>query len=94
MNEPDNKRRSLIKSAIAGAAVAGLAAPHVARAQTTVTWRMQALWDGGTTPQKFEEKFVARVGELTGGRFKINLFAAGQICRFRERPCLIFFPSR
>ena len=40
---------------------------------------MQALWDGGTTPQKFEERFVARVAELTGGRFKINLFAAGQI---------------
>jgi hypothetical protein len=26
-----------------------------AQAQATVTWRMQALWDGGTTPQKFEE---------------------------------------
>nr|WP_246254496.1 TRAP transporter substrate-binding protein DctP [Comamonas jiangduensis] len=40
---------------------------------------MQTLWDGGTTAQKFEEKFVARVAELTGGRFKINLFSAGQI---------------
>jgi TRAP-type mannitol/chloroaromatic compound transport system substrate-binding protein len=79
MNEQGMKRRSLIKSALAGAAVAGLAAPQVARAQSTVTWRMQALWDGGTTPQKFEEMFVARVAELTGGRFKINLFAAGQI---------------
>lgn len=79
MNDQGMKRRSLLKSALAGAAVAGVAAPHVARAQSTVTWRMQALWDGGTTPQKFEEKFVARVGELTGGRFRINLFAAGQI---------------
>jgi TRAP-type mannitol/chloroaromatic compound transport system substrate-binding protein len=79
MNDKLIQRRTLIKSAIAGAAVAGLAAPHVARAQTAVKWRMQALWDGGTTPQKFEEQFVARVAELTGGKFQINLFAAGQI---------------
>jgi len=79
MNDQGMKRRGLLKSALAGAAVAGMAAPHVARAQSTVAWRMQALWDGGTTPQKFEEKFVARVAELTGGRFKIHLFAAGQI---------------
>ncbi|RRD57485.1 C4-dicarboxylate ABC transporter substrate-binding protein [Comamonadaceae bacterium OH2545_COT-014] len=75
-----NARRRLLKSAAAGAAAAAaLAAPAVARAQSAVTWRMQALWDGGTTPQKFEEQFVKRVAELTGGRFKINLFAAGQI---------------
>jgi TRAP-type mannitol/chloroaromatic compound transport system substrate-binding protein len=73
-------RRGLLKTAAAAGLAAGaLAAPHVARAQATVTWRMQALWDGGTTPQKFEERFVARVAELTGDRFKLNLFAAGQI---------------
>jgi TRAP-type mannitol/chloroaromatic compound transport system substrate-binding protein len=77
-----NSRRSLLAgmAGSAGVGAAALAMPHVARAQApTVTWRMQALWDGGTTPQKFEEQFVARVAELTGGRFKINLFAAGQI---------------
>lgn len=77
-----NSRRSLLAgmAGSAGIGAAALAMPHVARAQApTVTWRMQALWDGGTTPQKFEEQFVARVAELTGGRFKINLFAAGQI---------------
>ena len=79
MTQKTVARRAMLKSALAGAAVAGLAAPKLASAQSTVTWRMQALWDGGTTPQKFEEQFVARVAELTGGRFKINLFAAGQI---------------
>lgn len=80
MTAPNRARRATLKSALAaGAAGASLAAPAIARAQESVTWRMQALWDGGTTPQKFEEKFVARVGELTGGRFKINLFSAGQI---------------
>ena len=73
-------RRHLLKTALATAATAGVAAPLAVHAQgASVTWRMQALWDGGTTPQKFEERFVARVAELTGGRFKINLFAAGQI---------------
>ncbi|HYD70045.1 TRAP transporter substrate-binding protein DctP [Azospirillum sp.] len=74
-------RRAVLTSLAAGASglavSAALAAP--ALAQQTVTWRMQALWDGGTTPQKFEERFVKRVAELTGGRFRIDLFAAGQI---------------
>ncbi|MCC7152266.1 MAG: TRAP transporter substrate-binding protein DctP [Rubrivivax sp.] len=80
MNSSKMQRRGLIRGALAGAAAVAAAAPQIARAQSpSVTWRMQALWDGGTTPQKYEEKFVARVAELTGGRFKINLFSAGQI---------------
>ncbi len=76
MTRTTARRRGILTASIASLA----AAPLVARAQaSTTTWRMQALWDGGTTPQKFEERFVARVAELTGGRFKINLFAAGQI---------------
>jgi len=74
MKNPLMARRGLLKTALAATA----AAPLAVHAQSpAVTWRMQALWDGGTTPQKFEERFVARVAELTGGRFKINLFAAG-----------------
>ncbi|MBL0945128.1 MAG: TRAP transporter substrate-binding protein DctP [Hydrogenophaga sp.] len=76
MKPPAIPRRGLLKTALAASA----AAPLALHAQSpAVTWRMQALWDGGTTPQKYEERFVARVAELTGGRFKINLFAAGQI---------------
>lgn len=79
MTQPSAQRRNFLKNTLVSAAVAGAAVPLTAQAQATVTWRMQALWDGGTTPQKFEEKFVARVAELTGGRFRITLFAAGQI---------------
>jgi TRAP-type mannitol/chloroaromatic compound transport system substrate-binding protein len=82
MEQTHRGRRALLGRAAAVTATAGaasLAVPRAVFAQANVTWRMQALWDGGTTPQKFEERFVARVGELTGGRFKINLFAAGQI---------------
>jgi TRAP-type mannitol/chloroaromatic compound transport system substrate-binding protein len=71
------RRRLLTASALGGAAT--LAMPAIAHAQETVQWRMQALWDGGTTPFKFEKKFVERVGELTDGRFEIKLFSAGQL---------------
>ena len=71
------RRRLLTASAVGG--VATLAMPAVARAQENVQWRMQALWDGGTTPFEFEKTFVERVGELTDGRFEIKLFSAGQL---------------
>jgi len=74
-------RRNALKALSIGAvgAAANVAVSTPALAQETVTWRMQALWDGGTTPQKFEERFVKRVGELTGGKFQIELFSAGQL---------------
>ncbi|MFN4276981.1 MAG: TRAP transporter substrate-binding protein DctP [Ferrovibrio sp.] len=73
-------RRKLLGSgaALAGAATFAAATPALAQSGA-VKWRMQALWDPGTTPQKFEERFVKRVSELTGGKFTIELFAGGQI---------------
>lgn len=70
-------RRQLLAASAAGSVA--LAAPAVARAQDKVNWRMQALWDGGTTPFEYEKKFAERVAELTGGGFEIKLFSAGQI---------------
>ncbi len=72
-----NRRHFLTASTLGGAA--SLAMPAVANAADKVQWRMQALWDGGTTPYEFEKKFVARVAELTEGNFEIKLFSAGQI---------------
>ncbi|UOM34919.1 TRAP transporter substrate-binding protein DctP [Acuticoccus sp. I52.16.1] len=68
----------LAGGAAAFAAAGSLAAPAIAQGQK-VKWRMQALWDGGTTPLQFEEDFVTLVGEKTGGDFEIQLFSAGQI---------------
>lgn len=45
----------------------------------SVSWRMQALWDAGTTPYEYEKKFVERVSELTDGKFSIRLFGGGQL---------------
>ena len=74
-------RRSVLQLSAAGAALAAvgsLARPALAQ-DTKVSWRMQALWDGGTTPQNYEQQFVERVAELTDGNFVIELFSAGQI---------------
>lgn len=71
-------RRTLLKAGVGGAAMA-LAAPRIGMAADKISWRMQALWDGGTTPQKYEELFVKKVAEKTGGGFELKLFSAGQI---------------
>lgn len=73
-------RRNMLRVAAATA----LAAPAVmsagsARAQNVTKWRMQALWGGGTTPMRYEERFCARVAELTAGSLVIEPFAGGQI---------------
>lgn len=74
-------RRNALTAGTAGLAGAALlaAAPKARAAQPTVNWRMQALWDANTTPLKFEERFVARVAELTDGNFTIRLFSASQL---------------
>lgn len=76
----DKARRNFMR----GIAAAGLAAPAIVSAsavlaQGATRWRMQALWGGGTTPMIYEEKFCARVAQLTGGSLEITPFAGGQI---------------
>lgn len=75
------KTRSYIRRTLSGviAAAALVSGATLAAEQPTVNWRMQALWDAGTTPYEFEKKFVERVSELTDGKFTIRLFAGGQL---------------
>lgn len=76
------ERRNVLKKI----ALAGLGAPAIlgasattASAQGTVSWRMQALWGGGTTPMTYEKAFCDRVRELTDGSFDITPFSGGSI---------------
>ena len=78
----DNRRAALARIAgigLAAPAVATLGAVRVRAQEAATEWRMQALWGGGTTPQRFEERFCDRVAELTGGSLAITPFAGGQI---------------
>eukprot|EP00003_Mantamonas_plastica_P022586 TRINITY_DN3871_c0_g2_i1.p2 TRINITY_DN3871_c0_g2~~TRINITY_DN3871_c0_g2_i1.p2 ORF type:complete len:352 (+),score=70.32 TRINITY_DN3871_c0_g2_i1:494-1549(+) len=82
MKFKNNNRRGFLGS-IAAAVVAAsmVAVPSFASAEDmpSVNWRMQALWDAGTTPYEYEKKFVKRVADLTDGKFQIRLFAGGQL---------------
>jgi TRAP-type mannitol/chloroaromatic compound transport system substrate-binding protein len=51
----------------------------VEAADKVIKWRMQMLWDPGTSPAKVEERFIKRVEEVTNGRLKIKLFTPGQL---------------
>jgi TRAP-type mannitol/chloroaromatic compound transport system substrate-binding protein len=74
------KRRSFIKKAAAGLALGGLAAPAIAQAPQTVTWRMATSWPKSLdTLYGGAEQVCKRVGEITDGKFQIRTFAAGEI---------------
>ncbi|ETD72349.1 C4-dicarboxylate ABC transporter substrate-binding protein [Pelistega indica] len=77
----NNNRRSFIKKVASTTAfgTAAIGLPAIAKAEEIVKWKMQALWDGGTSPLKFEELFVKTVAELTDNKFQIQLFSAGQL---------------
>lgn len=75
-------RREFIKKTGTGAAAAlavSVAAP-AARAQQTYDWKMATTW-----PHKFPifqtgvERFAQRVAQITGGRLKIHVYAAGTL---------------
>ena len=76
------KRRSFLKKAGAGLAAASVAAPAIAQQAglPTVNWRMAASWPKALdTLYGGAELICRRVGEATGGKFNIKLFAAGEI---------------
>jgi TRAP-type mannitol/chloroaromatic compound transport system substrate-binding protein len=74
------KRRDFLKKAGIGAAGASLAAPAIVHAQQTIQWRMAMSW-----PKSLDTLFggadhlAKRVGEMSGGKFTIKTFAAGEI---------------
>lgn len=79
--EKSHKAQGYIRRTLSGfiAAAALISGVTVAAEQPTVNWRMQALWDAGTTPYEYEKKFVERVSQLTDGKFTIRLFGGGQL---------------
>jgi TRAP-type mannitol/chloroaromatic compound transport system substrate-binding protein len=74
------KRRSFLKKAAAGLAVGTVAAPAIAQSQATVNWRMACSWPKSLdTLYGGAEHLGKRVGEMSGGKFNIKVFAAGEI---------------
>lgn len=85
MTTPSNAatRRNVLKTSLAVAA-----APAVigtARAQSRVTWKVQAHWPKASG--SFKDSLDVLATELekrTGGRFKMQLFGAGELAKDRE----------
>lgn len=73
-------RRRFIASGAAGAAVASVAAPHVASAQPRLRWRCPGSFPKSLDTLYGTQEFICRrVGEITEGAFQIQPFAPGEI---------------
>jgi TRAP-type mannitol/chloroaromatic compound transport system substrate-binding protein len=78
------KRRELLKVGGAGAAAAtALAAPHIARAQETFSWKMTSAYPPGAPfymdgPGSATD-LARRIEAMSGGRLTIQVFGAGEL---------------
>lgn len=80
MSEVLNRRRFLKGSALTATAAAGtLAAPAVARAQTT-TLKMQAAWGGGIWLEN-ANTFADRIDKMSGGSLKIEVLPVNAVVK-------------
>ena len=73
-------RRSALKAGLAGAA---LAAPAVASAQQTFSWKMTSAYGKGAPfymdgPGSATD-LAKRIADMSGGRLKIQVFGAGEL---------------
>ncbi|MDF2140201.1 TRAP transporter substrate-binding protein [Paenirhodobacter sp. CAU 1674] len=73
-------RRSFLTKAAIGGAAASLAAPALAQDLPEVTWRLTSSFPKSLdTIYGGAEVLAKRVEEATGGKFKIQVFAGGEI---------------
>lgn len=70
-------RRNFLK--VAGLAGAGaIAMPQVSRAQTVI-WKYQSTWPTKDIFHEFAGDFAKRVNDMSGGRLKLDVLAAGAV---------------
>lgn len=77
-------RRKFLKGTAAGglgaAAATTVAAPAIAQSMPEITWRLQSSFPKSLdTLYGISEQFAKRVAEATDNKFKIQVFAAGEI---------------
>jgi TRAP-type mannitol/chloroaromatic compound transport system substrate-binding protein len=74
------KRREFLTSAGAGLAATAVAMPAIAQSSPTLQWRCTASWPKSLdTIYGAVEVFAKAVAEATDNKFKIQVFAAGEI---------------
>ena len=71
------KKRAFLQ---AGAvATAGMAIARPASAQATYNWKMATGWAGGPLMDIGSKAFAEKMDQLSGGRFKIQVFPGGAL---------------
>lgn len=74
------ERRSFLKQASVGLAAGAVAGPALAQNAPAIKWRMASSYPKSLdTIYGATEFLVKRVAEMSGGKFQIQLFAAGEI---------------
>lgn len=74
------KRRQFLTTVAAGSAATVVAAPAIAQSEPSIKWRMATSWPKSIdTMYGSAEAMCKRIGELTGGKFEVTPFAAGEI---------------
>jgi TRAP-type mannitol/chloroaromatic compound transport system substrate-binding protein len=76
-------RRDFHKVA-AAAGVATIAMPAVLRAQASIKWKMQSMWQAGSVNQMVFDDWTKKVKEMTGGQIEIEALAVGTIIAYTE----------
>lgn len=68
------------RALLAASATAALAAPHVARAQAAIRWRLLTSWTKNLPgPGVSAERLAQRINKMSGGRMQVDVFPAGSI---------------
>src|SRR3546814_12916716 len=73
-------RRGFLAAAATTAAGAGaIAMPNVVRAQDTIALKFQSTWPSEDIFHEFARDYADRVNEMSGGRLRLDLLAAGAV---------------
>lgn len=74
------KRRDFLKVSTAGAAMATVASPAIAQSSPEVRWRLTSSFPKSLDTIYGSAEFMAKqVAEMTDNKFKIQVFAAGEL---------------
>ena len=77
VKQASSNRRRFLASAAVGVAAGGF--PMIAKAQTPITLRFQSTWPLKFLYHEFAMDWTKKVGELSGGKLKIEMLPAGAV---------------
>ena len=85
-NDGTKSRRAFLKTGATAVAAgaATVAMPNIAPAQEVTVFKFQSTWPAKDIFHEFAQDFVTRVNDMSGGRLKFELLAAGAVAKALE----------